>query len=135
METLDHARVTVAEGVHGDFRGGLAATKPTRRRQVTVLEAECWRAALNEVAAPLDWHQSRRNLLVEGAALPRQKDMRLRIGASLVLEVTGECDPCERMDALCRGLRAAMTPDWRGGLTTRVIEDGEIEIGDEVTIL
>ena len=39
------------------------------------------------------------------------------------------------MDALHEGLRAALTPDWRGGFLGRVIEDGEIAVGDEIRIL
>ena len=54
METLDHVAVTIAEGVHGDFRGGLAATKPGRKRQVSLIEAECVSAAMSEAGAMLD---------------------------------------------------------------------------------
>ena len=135
METLDHVAVTIAEGVQGDFRGGLAATKPGRKRQVSLIEAECVSAAMSEAGAMLDWSDCRRNLLVQGLRLPREDGTRLQIGHSLTIEVTGECDPCERMDALHEGLRAAMTPDWRGGFVGRVIADGEIAIGDEIRIL
>ena len=38
MERLHHVSVTAAEGVHGDFRGGLAATKPGRKRQVSLID-------------------------------------------------------------------------------------------------
>jgi MOSC domain-containing protein YiiM len=135
METLERVCVTQAEGVHGDFRGARASTKPTRKRQVSLIEAECVTAALAEAGAVLDWSDCRRNLLVQGLRLPREEGARVRIGASLVVEVTGECDPCERMDALHRGLRAALTPDWRGGFLCRVVDDGEITIGDEIRIL
>ena len=54
METLDHVAVTIAEGVHGDFRGGLAATKPGRMRQVSLIEAECVSAAMSEAGAMLE---------------------------------------------------------------------------------
>ncbi len=135
METVDHVVVSIAEGVHGDFRGGLAATKPGRKRQVSLIEAECVVAAMTEAGAVLDWSDCRRNLLVQGLHLPREEGTRVRIGQSLVLEVTCECDPCERMDALHEGLRAALTPDWRGGFLCRVIEDGEIAVGDEIRIL
>ena len=74
-----------------------------------------------EAGALLDWSDCRRNLLVEGVRLPRAGGTRVQVGGSLVLEITGECDPCERMDALHEGLRAAMTPDWRGGFCGRVI--------------
>ena len=135
METLEHVAVTAAEGVHGDFRGGLAAIKPGRKRQVSLIEAECVTAAMSEAGALLDWSDCRRNLLVEGLRLPRAEGTRVKVGATLVIEITCECDPCERMEALHRGLRAALTPDWRGGFLGRVIEDGEIAVGDEIRIV
>lgn len=135
METVERVSVTAAEGVHGDFRGSLAATKPTRKRQVSLIEAEAWQAAMAESQGHLDWWHSRRNLLVEGVRLPRRKGAEVGIGSTLRIEITCECDPCDRMDALHPGLRAALTPDWRGGVCGRVIEDGEIAIGDEVRIL
>lgn len=134
METVDRVSVTIAEGVHGDFRGGLAAIRPGRKRQVSLIEAECVAAAMAEVGAMLDWSDCRRNLLVEGLRLPREEGARVRIGSSLVIEITCECDPCERMDALHEGLRAALVPDWRGGFLGRVVTDGEIALGDEIRI-
>ena len=135
METLDHIAVTATEGVHGDFRGAMASSKPTRKRQVSLIEADCVSAAMAETGALLDWSDCRRNLLVQGLRLPREEGLRVQIGDRLILEITGECDPCERMDALHRGLRPALTPDWRGGFLGRVIEDGEIAVGDEIRIL
>jgi MOSC domain-containing protein YiiM len=135
METLDHVAVTVAEGVHGDFRGARASLKPGRKRQVSLIEADCVTAAMAEAGAVLDWSDCRRNLLIQGLRLPREEGTRVQIGATLVLEITCECEPCERMDALHGGLRAALTPDWRAGFLGRVIEDGEIAVGDEIRIL
>jgi MOSC domain-containing protein YiiM len=135
MESLDAVGVSSAEGLHADFRGGLASTKKGRRRQVSLVEAEGLGAALADAHAPFEWWNCRRNLLVAGLRLPRSAGTKVGIGASLVLEITGECEPCERMDALKPGLRAAMMPDWRGGFTARVLEDGEIAVGDAVTIL
>ena len=135
METLEHVAVSVAEGVHGDFRGARASLKPRRKRQVSLIEAECVTAAMAETGAALDWSDCRRNLLVSGLRLPREEGIRVQVGASLIIEITCECDPCERMEALHRGLRAALTPDWRGGFLGRVIEDGEIAVGDEIRIV
>ena len=135
METLANVRVTLAEGVHGDFRGARASLKPNRKRQVSLIEAECVTAAFAESGALLDWSDCRRNLLVSGVRLPRVPGAKVAVGAALVVEITDECEPCERMDALHEGLRAALTPDWRGGFLARVIEDGEIAVGDEVRIL
>ena len=135
METLETVVVTAAEGVHGDYRGARAAAKPGRKRQVSLIEADGVALAFAESGAVLDWSDCRRNLLVEGLRLPREPGACVAIGDRLVIEITGECDPCERMDALHLGLRAALDPDWRGGFLGRVIEDGEIEVGDEVRIL
>ncbi|UAK23911.1 MOSC domain-containing protein [Sphingomonas nostoxanthinifaciens] len=132
METLGAADVTVAEGVHGDFRGSL---KPGRnKRQVTAMAAEDWAAALADLGADVPWEQRRVNLLVEGLALRETKGARIVFDTGLVLEVTGECDPCSRMEEVAPGLKAALLPGWRGGVTTRVIESGPIRVGMEVRI-
>ena len=135
METVESAAVSAAEGVHGDYRGALAATKPGRKRKVSLIEADGLLAAFAESGAVLDWSDCRRNLLVEGLQLPRELGTCVAIGDHLVIEITDECEPCERMDALHQGLRAALTPDWRGGFLGRVVEDGEITVGDEIRIL
>ena len=126
MEELAEAAVTPERGVEGDFRG-----RPGRR-QLVVLAAEDWADALAELGgAPSPWTVRRANLLVEGLALSRGPAARLRIGEVLV-ELTGECDPCEVMDRQRPGLRAALEPDWRGGRTARVILGGRLRVGDPV---
>jgi MOSC domain-containing protein YiiM len=132
METLDHGDVTIAEGLRGDFRGSL---KPGRnRRQVTVMTAEGWRDALRDLGVSVAWEQRRANLLVEGLALEQTTHARIIFDSGLVLEVTGECDPCSRMEEIAQGLKAALLPYWRGGVTTRVIESGPLRVGDNVRI-
>jgi MOSC domain-containing protein YiiM len=132
METVDQVRVTVEEGLHGDFRGSL---KPGRnKRQVTVMSAESWRDTLHDLGANVPWEQRRVNLLVEGLALEETAGVRIIFDSGLVLEVTGECDPCTRMEEIAPGLKAALLPRWRGGVTTRVIESGPIRVGEQVRI-
>jgi MOSC domain-containing protein YiiM len=138
IETLDHVAVTATEGVHGCIRGALSATKKTRKRQVSIIEAESWAAAMEDLGIAegdrLPWHARRANLLVEGLRLPREPGKVIAIGASLRIEVTVETEPCERMDALLPGLKAVLMPDWRGGVCGRVLTDGEIALGDKVRI-
>ncbi len=135
MEVLERALVTPARGVEGDCRGQIAEGKKGNR-QITVIEAESWAAAMDELggADGLVWSDRRANLLVSGLRLPREAGAVIGIGESLRIEVRCECDPCSRMDALRPGLRAALTPDWRGGICGRVISEGEIALGDEVRI-
>jgi MOSC domain-containing protein YiiM len=135
IETIGQVSVTIAAGVHGDYRGARASLKPDRKRQVTLIESDSVNSAIAEAGAPVRWSDCRRNLLVDGLRIPRQPGTRVQIGPSLVIEITDECDPCERMDALHEGLRAALTPDWRAGFLARVIEDGVIAVGDEIRIL
>ena len=132
IETIDRAAVTLEGGIAGDFRGAMKG-RPYKR-QVSLIEAGDWAAAMAEVGHNLPWEQRRANLLVEGLDLPQVAGKRLRIGADVVLEVTVETDPCERMNALADGLREALTPDWRGGICTMVIAPGEIAVGDEIRI-
>ncbi|MBN2972127.1 MOSC domain-containing protein [Roseomonas aeriglobus] len=132
MEVIEHARVTPETGIAGDFRGAMKG-KPYKR-QVTLIERGDWDAAMAEVGHSIGWQERRANLLVDGLDLPQTKGVRLRIGANVVLEITRETDPCERMEALADGLRAALTPDWRGGACAMVITGGEIAVGDEIRI-
>jgi len=132
METIQRARVTLEGGIAGDFRGAMKG-KP-HKRQVTLMEAGDWDAAMAAVGHSIGWEQRRVNLLVDGLDLPQRPGARLRIGTDVVLEVRCECDPCSRMEALAEGLKAALTPDWRGGVCAMVIAPGEIVVGDEIRI-
>lgn len=135
MEPLDCAMVSVAAGLDGDSRG---AKYP--RRQITVLAIEDWNDALSDLAAvttndgvrrPIDvhWTARRANLLVSGIRLPQARGSVMRIG-SVELEVTGETTPCARMDEVVPGLRRALAPHWRGGVTCRVLTGGSIALDD-----
>jgi MOSC domain-containing protein YiiM len=104
------------------------------KRQVTLIERGDWEAALAEVGRSIPWQERRSNLLVDGLDLPQMPGVRLRIGADVVLEITRETDPCERMEALADGLKAALLPDWRGGACTKVIHGGHIAVGDTIRI-
>jgi MOSC domain-containing protein YiiM len=133
METLERVEVTLDGGLAGDFRGFV---KPggRGRRQVTLIERGDWEAATGELEVDIPWFERRANLLVDGFDLPQVPGTRLRIGASLVLEITGEDDPCVRMDGVAPGLFAALIPDWRGGACARVKAGGTIAIGDQIRI-
>lgn len=133
METLERALVTPDKGLEGDCRG-MVGPNQQGRRQITLIEAESWAAALGELEAELPWSVRRANLLVQGLRLPREAGAIIAIGDSLRIQVSFECDPCHRMDAILPGLQAALRPDWRGGVCGRVLSEGTIAIGDAVRI-
>lgn len=57
---------------------------------------------------------------------------RVRAGAAL-FEITMVCDPCERMEALRPGLRERL--EGKRGMLARVVESGEVAVGDELSLL
>jgi MOSC domain-containing protein YiiM len=126
LAEIREAEVDIASGLEGDVRGA----KPGR--QVTVLFREGWDAACGELGVALPWITRRANLLVEGVATPHEGG-RLVIG-DLTLEVTEETRPCQVMEAAHSGLRAALKPEWRGGVCCRVVSSARIRIGDEVRV-
>lgn len=128
METLDRAEVSAETGVALDSRG-----KPGKR-QVTVLSAAAWRDACSELGVEVPWTTRRANLLVEGIDLPETTGAVLQIGAVRLL-VTGEVDPCSRMDEQVPGLTAALQPGWRGGVSCTVLAGGPVAVGDGVALL
>ncbi len=131
IELVQTVRVTVETGLDGDFRGAL---KPGRnKRQVSLMEVGDWATAMRLIGHELPWWERRANLLIEDFDLPQSVGVRVRVGAVL-LEITKECDPCSRMETVAEGLRAALTPDWRGGALAQVIEGGQISVGDTIRI-
>jgi MOSC domain-containing protein YiiM len=129
LVAVDSAAVTRAGGVATDARG-----RPGPR-QVTVLAVEDWAAATAAAATDLPWTTRRANLLVSGIGLRDSAGAELRIGATLRLRITGETEPCRRMEAAAPGLRAALEPGWRGGVTCRVVADGTVAVGDAVRLV
>lgn len=127
MQTLEQAEISTASGVADDFRG-----KPGPR-QVTVISGAAWRAACAELDEDLPWTTRRANLLVEDIELPRTLGAVLRVGP-VRLRITGEVDPCSRMEEQRQGLKAALQPDWRGGVSCTVIAGGPVSLGDEVDL-
>jgi MOSC domain-containing protein YiiM len=106
-------------------------SKGSRTRQVTLIEAE----GLAAIAAYMGVdhvtpEQMRRNIVVSGINLLALKGRQFRVGDA-VLEMTGECHPCSRMEETLGpgGYNAVRA---HGGITARVVESGEVRIGDRV---
>jgi MOSC domain-containing protein YiiM len=100
-------------------------------REVTLLQWEnlvVIAGTLNQ--AHIDPARLRRNIVVSGIDLDSLIRRRFRIG-DVVLEGTGPCDPCHKMNlALGPGGEAAM--HGLGGITARILEGGIIHVGDRV---
>ncbi len=134
MQLVERAVVSPETGIEGDHKGAKLKT-----RQVTLLSAEDWLAALagldpGKGPTDLPWAARRANLLTEGLALPAASGAILAIGA-VRIEVMKPVFPCTRMLEAHPDLMRALAPDWRGGVAARVIEGGEIAMGDPIAIV
>ena len=130
MEEIDVGDISVEAGLSGDHKG-----IKFPKRQITVLSLEAWHEAAKEAGQPdLDWTIRRANILVCGVDLPRARGGVVRI-ADVILEVTNPTLPCKRMEDAVPGLRKALYPDWRGGITCKVVEGGTVALNDRVEVL
>ncbi len=132
---VDACEAIVGRGLRGDRA---IANIAGGKRQVTLLQAEhvpavaafLRRESINTAAF-------RRNLVLSGLniaagrALFKDQPVRLRIGATVILELTGPCEPCSRMEAAL-GPGAYNALRGHGGFTARVIAGGPLALGDRV---
>ena len=116
MTEIPLVSITAEAGLSGDFYGG----RGSANRQVTVLAAEAWQAVCRDHGQDLPWTVRRANLLIEGLPLAHTTGAIITID-NVQLEITGETDPCNRMDEASAGLRSAIEPEWRGGVCCRAV--------------
>ena len=122
---------SVAEATLVEGQGVAGSVDRSRRRQVTLLESEAWRACMEELGVEADPSLRRANILLSGIELAHTRGQVLAIGDSR-LAVGGEVTPCERMEEALPGLQAALRPNWRGGVFAQVLAGGLIHVGDRV---
>ena len=115
-------------GLEGDHR---AAGRAGSLRQVTLIQAEHLDVVSRLLASrEIDPSLLRRNLVVSGISVLALKDQVFTIGG-VVLEGTGPCEPCSRMETnLGPGGYNAMR--GHGGITARVVSGGVLRVGDGV---
>src|SRR6202012_2150545 len=113
---------------------GYRYSKPDGNRQVTLIGAENL-AAIGAFLgmASVDPEAVRRNIVIEGLNLLALKERRFRIGEA-ILQTTGECHPCSRMEEIL-GVGGYNAMRGQGGITARVIEGGRVAVGDPVVRL
>lgn len=130
LALVESATLQAGTGIDGEHHAKSGQSK----RQVTLIQAEHLMVIASILKREaIDPGLLRRNLVVSGVNLVALKDRTFRIGEA-ILEGTGPCDPCSRMEEnLGPGGYNAMR--GHGGITTRVIQGGLIRVGDEVAVV
>ncbi len=119
MESLDSASIIADRGFAGCAHG-----RPGSKRQLLLVDRETL-DAMNLRPGLI-----RENITTEGIninGLP--VGQRLRIGPAL-LEVTAVCTPCDQLEKIRPGLRREIY--GRRGMLCRVVEGGDIHVGDTI---
>lgn len=128
VESVEHSELGTDTGIAGDHY-----SKAGGARQVTLIQAE----HLDAVASMLGIDSVnpaavRRNFVIRGVNLLALKDRRFSLGAAM-LEYTGLCHPCSRMEAAL-GPGGYNALRGHGGITARVLEGGSVRVGDRLAL-
>ena len=108
-------------GIEGDrFESG--------RYPITFFSLEVAKLMEKEFAKKIDIEDFRRNIIISGVNLCKLIGRRFRVG-DVLFEGMAHCNPCPWMNAVIgKGAYALMK--GRGGLRAKVIEGGEIALGE-----
>jgi len=128
IQVMDEVTLDTAKGIIGDRYDGRSGN-----RHVTLIGQQDLMAIANflglEMVAP---EQLRRNIVVSGINLLALKGRTFRLGEAL-LEMTGECHPCSRMEETF-GTGGYNAVRGHGGITARVLEGGIVRLGDTLRV-
>lgn len=127
VETVQSAMLVPDSGIEGDHK----SARPGGKRQVTLIQWEHLPTVAGLCGKPdIEPGWLRRNFAVSGINLRALSDRRFLLGAAL-LEGTGYCHPCSRMEKILgRGGYNAMR--GHGGITARIVAGGAVSVGDSI---
>jgi MOSC domain-containing protein YiiM len=121
MRPVEAAQAIDSKGLQHDISYG------RQKRQVLMIERE----TLDEFGLPPG--DVRENVTVEGIALAGLPAGTLVRAGGALFEVTMDCAPCEFIEQKRPGLQAAM--EGRRGTLFRVVQGGQIKVGDSIAVL
>ena len=125
MKEVAQANFITGQGMQGDRH--LRSDGLRAKRQVLIMDVE----TLKHFG--LEPGQVRENVTLEGLDLSTiSAGDRVSLGADVVLEITGDCEPCARMDEIRPGLKEEI--DGKRGVLAFVEKGGVVSIGSEVGV-
>ena len=125
MKSVDNANLITGFGIEGDNHA--ASEGPRRFRQVLLMDEETLEGF------GLAHGRIRENITVSGFDLSAlERGHKVNLGEEVVLEITGDCDPCQFIDDIRDGMRAEM--EGRRGVLASVNSGGTIKKGDPISL-
>ena len=125
MQAVPSAECRADFGIVGD-----RYARSGSKGQVTLVAAEQIADAARSLGRPIEAGATRRNVTIEGIALPAP-GARVELGGVL-LEITGPAEPCDLMNrCIAQGAREALV--GRGGVRARVLRGGMLRVDDAVS--
>ena len=130
MSIIQTASLVPGQGIEGDrFKGNLKS-----KRQVSLIQQEhidmMSKMLGGEVILP---EMLRRNIVISGLNLLSLKGAMFQLGTA-TLEMTEQCHPCSRMEEVL-GVGGFNLMRGHGGILARVLDAGEVSIGDKLRFL
>ncbi len=126
MKSVESAQMKSGYGIEGDRH---AVSEGIRtKRQVLLTDVETL------AKFGLSRGDIRENITVTGIEIHSLKEGdRVSLGGDAVVEITGHCAPCARMDEIRDGLRVDL--EGQRGMLATVVSGGTVSVGDEVRAL
>lgn len=133
MRAVQEIQAVQDKGIAGEPRyfGRASRSGGPSRRQVSLIERETIAAHVDTLGLPgLDPGEVRSNIETEGIDLVALVGKEVAVG-SAILYFSEPRDPCQKMDDLAPGLRAAME-NGKQGVIAQVRQSGQIKVGDSI---
>lgn len=104
------------------------------KRQVTLIAQEHLNAAASMLGkGQIDPLLTRRNIVISGVNLLALKGKQFQLGEA-ILEYTGECHPCSRMEENY-GTGGYNAMRGHGGITCKILKTGRVALGDPLKVV
>jgi len=129
---VDRVRAYAGRGLEGNRYYWVEGDAPPGRA-VTLIAAEAVDAVAQDGDVSIESAATRRNVLTRGIDVNELVGKRFRIG-DVECEGVELCEPCAHLESMTQpGMIKAFV--HRGGLNADILTDGEITVGDPVTVV
>lgn len=123
--SMDHVMLDPSYGIDADHYAGRSG-----KRQVTLIQSEHLPVVASVMKITnIKPEQLRRNIVISGLNLLALKGKIFQLGDA-VLEYTGLCHPCSRMEKIL-GVGGYNAMRGHGGITANVVRSGTVNVGDQ----